>query len=205
MKVIGLTGGIASGKSAVARMFAECGAQVESADVDARAVLEPGGDALTGVLQAFPDTANADGTINRSALAARIFADPDARKLLNSLTHPAIRKRMRAAIDTARADTSNSVLIYEVPLLFEGGLETWFDATVATLVAPEVQAERLQERERSAGRPPLTPEQLEDRLVAQMPNEEKARRATYVVRTDIPMAETQARVEELYRELTATP
>jgi dephospho-CoA kinase len=203
MKLIGLTGGIASGKSAVARMFAELGARVESADADARAVLEPGGAALPGVRAAFPEALNPDGTINRPALASRVFADDEARKLLNSLTHPHIRQRMRAAMDTARAAPGSGLLVYEVPLLFEGGLETWFDATVATLVDPAVQAGRLQERERAAGRPPLTPDQLADRLSAQLPNDEKARRADYVIRTDVPIEETRARVAELWRELTA--
>lgn len=205
MQILGLTGGIASGKSTVARMFAELGATVLSADLDARAVLEPASPTLTAVLNAFPEVRNTDGTVNRAALAARIFSDTDARKQLESLMHPAIFARMKEATDRARSSPTPGVMIYEVPLLFESRRESLFDGIVAVLANPAVQAERLQERERKAGRPPLTEEQITERLAAQMPPEEKARRADYVIHTDIPLEQTREQVIALWNRVSSPP
>jgi dephospho-CoA kinase len=198
VKIIGLTGGIASGKSTVAKMLAALGATVLSADEDARAVLAPDAPLLAAVFAAFPEVRRADGTLDRAALAARIFADPDAREHLESLTHPAIIARMRGAVAAARADSRPGILVYETPLLYEADLESLFDAVVVVYCPPEVQAERLQAREAAAGRPPLTPEQIADRLAAQLSAEEKARRADYVVRSDVSVEETRAQVERLW-------
>jgi dephospho-CoA kinase len=206
VKVVGLTGGIASGKSTVARMFKERGAITASADEDARTVLVPPSLTLDAVFTAFPDVretvSGEPDRVNRARLAAIIFADKEARIRLNSIMHPAIRVRMRQAIDTARANPQPGLLVYEVPLLFEGNLETWFDATITVLANPTLQAERLQERERIAGRPALTAHQLAERLQAQMPPEEKARRATYVIHTDTSLEETKRQVEAVWEALS---
>ncbi|GAB4462802.1 MAG: dephospho-CoA kinase [Armatimonadaceae bacterium] len=198
MKVFAITGGIGTGKSAVARMFATHGAQIASADEDARAVLEPGSPTLAAVQKAFPEAFSSEGTLQRATLGGIIFQNPEARQTLNALMHPAIRQRMRMVIDAARHTEGPGVLLYEVPLLYEGGLETWFDGVIVAYAPPEVQADRLQERERTAGRPLLTPQQLQDRLQSQMPVEEKARRADYVIRTDSPFTETEAQVRALW-------
>jgi dephospho-CoA kinase len=205
MRIIGLTGGIASGKSAVAAMFAARGAQVLSADEDARAVLAPDSPLLTAVFTAFPDTRRADNTLDRAALAARIFADPSDRERLEALTHPAIIARMQAAIAGARAAETPGVLVYETPLLYEADLESLFDAVVVVYCPPDVQAARLQAREAAADRPPLTPEQIADRLAAQLSADEKARRADYIIRSDVPMEKTRAEVERLWALWTAKP
>jgi dephospho-CoA kinase len=202
MKVVAVTGGIAGGKSTVIRMLGELGATIHSADEDARAVLAPGSPTLAAVLEAFPEARAADGTIDRAALGARIFGDAEARTRLNALMHPAIRVRMREAIDAARASTIPGVLAYEVPLLYEGGLETWFDWVIAVLASPAHQAQRLQAREAAAGRMPLTPEAIAERLSAQMPPEEKARRADFVVRTDVPLEETRAQAARVWEALS---
>jgi dephospho-CoA kinase len=203
MRIIGLTGGIASGKSTVARLFAAHGAQVFSADEDARAVLAPGSPTLTQVLATFPDCRNPEGTLNRSCLAARIFADPVARQQLEAIMHPAIFERMQEAIQKART-AGPGVLLYEVPLLYEKQREGQFEAIVATLSSPTVQAERLQQREIAAGRPPLTEEAIAERFAAQFPSEEKARRADYVIRTDVPLEDTEHAVTTLWKHLTAS-
>lgn len=199
MHVWAITGAIACGKSTVARLFAQLGAQVRSADDDARAVLEESAvrDAVRG---AFPDAFDDDGALDRAALGRRIFADPEARRTLNALTHPAIRRRMRAAIDAARADTRPGLLLYEVPLLYEGALEGWFDGVIAVAASPDAQAERLQAREAAAGRPPLTADAIAARLSAQISADEKARRADVVVRTDTELEQTRAQVARLWRE-----
>lgn len=201
MKTVAITGGIAGGKSAVSAMFADLGAEVHSADEDARAVLAPGSPTLSAVLNAFPTAKTPDGRLDRAALAAVIFADLEARIRLNSLMHPAIRARMRAAIDAAKASERPGALVYEVPLLYEGGLETWFDVVIAVLASSKRQAERLQEREAKAGRIPLTDPEIAERLSAQLPPEEKARRADYVIRTDVSMEETRHEVARVFHLL----
>lgn len=190
MQVWAITGGIACGKSAVAALFAACGAQVGSADADARAVLaEP--EVVAALAAAFPEAVSVEGGVDRTALGASIFADAAARANLNGIMHPAIRRRMRAAIDAARANPAQGLLLYEVPLLYEGGLETWFDGVIVVAASAAVQRERL------SVRAPLTDAELDQRLAAQMPVDEKVRRADLVVRTDVPMAQTRAEVERL--------
>ena len=189
---MGVTGGIATGKSTVTRLLAGRGAATCSADEDARAVLEPGSATLADVFAAFPSVRAGDGTLDRSRLAAEIFADTDARKQLETLTHPAIIARMQAAINAVRA--AGGLLVYETPLLYEAGLGGLFDVVVAVVAAGNTQAERLQEREARAGRPPLTDAAIAARLAAQLPAEEKARRADYVIHTDGTLAETVAQV-----------
>ncbi len=201
--VLGITGGIACGKSTVTRMLAERGAQTASADEDARAVVAPDSPTLPAVREAFPEAFSADGALDRAALGRRVFSDPAARERLEAITHPAIIARMRAVIDAARRDPAPGVLAYEVPLLYEAGLESLFDAVLAVVCSPEVQAARLQAREAAAGRPPLTPEAMAGRLAAQMPVTEKARRADFVVRTDGSLEETQAQVAAVWGRLVA--
>jgi dephospho-CoA kinase len=203
MKVVGVTGGIAAGKSTVTRMLAEMGAETRSADEDARAVLADGSPTLSNVLSAFPEARRIDGTLDRAALAARIFDDPRARARLEEITHPAIIARMEAAIRTARENDAPGLFAYETPLLYEAGLADLFDAVIAVTATPELQAERLKAREVAAGRPPLAPEAVAARLAAQMSPEEKARRADFVVRTDVPLEETREQVRLLVAALIA--
>jgi len=203
MKIIGLTGGIASGKSTVTRMFAALGAQIASADTDARAVLEDPA-LLAQVFALFPETRTPENTLHRAALGQRIFADPAARARLEAILHPAIFARMQATIAAARPDTSTPALIYEVPLLYEKNRETLFDTIIAVLSTPAKQAERLQEREAAANRPALTPEQITERLHAQLPPEEKAKRANHVIRTDTTLEQTKEQVEQVWQTLTGT-
>jgi dephospho-CoA kinase len=204
MCIVGVTGGIASGKTTVTGMFAALGAVMRSADADARAVLADGSPVLVEVLRAFPGARNEAGGVDRAALAARIFADARARTRLEAIMHPAIIGRMREAIAAARATDTAGVLVYETPLLFEAGLEDLFDVVVAVFAPGEVQAERLQARERGAGRPPLSDDEITRRLQAQLSSEEKARRADYVIRTDVPLSDTEAEVGRVWAELTST-
>lgn len=199
MKILGITGGIACGKSFVTRLLAEWGARTASADEDARAVVLPGSPTLEAVFVAFPETRSATGALDRAVLAARIFNDADSRARLESILHPAIFVHMQTAIEQARGAGDAPLFAYEVPLLFEKDRASMFDATLAVVCSPERQAERLQERERSAGRPALSLEQIAARLSAQLPNEEKARRADFVVRTDGTLAETEAQLRSVWR------
>jgi dephospho-CoA kinase len=187
MQTWAITGGIACGKSTVSKLFAECGATLASADEDARAVLAEGEPTRAAVWEAF-------GTIDRAELAAKIFGDAEARKRLNAIMHPAIRQRMRTVIDTAQADSTAGLLLYEVPLLFEGGLEVWFQGVVAVAASPQTQLTRLKARG-------LSEAAAQQRLAAQLDPEEKVRRADFVVRTDITLAETKLSVQAIYQAI----
>ena len=202
--IIGLTGGIACGKSTVAQMLADLGAETASADGDARTVLEPGSPTLADVRAAFPEAFGRGDTLLRAELARRVFGDADARARLEALMHPVIIARMKTVIAEFRAK-SDGVLVYETPLLFEAHLEFLFDTIVAVVAAPDVQAKRLQEREQKAGRPALTNEEIALRLSAQIPVEEKARRADSVIRTDVSLVQTRAEAAALWNRLPLPP
>lgn len=201
MKIIGITGGIASGKSTVTKMFEKLGATVLSADLDARAVLAPNTLALASVFTLFPETRKTDGTLDRSALAQRIFTSSEDKSRLEAITHPAIIARMENAIYTARGSGNDGLLFYEVPLLYERNLAYLFDAVVAVLATPALQAERLQARESAAGRRPLSEQEVTNRLASQMPPEAKAARAFSVVRTDTTLDAAEKQVREIWTKL----
>ncbi len=187
MQIWAITGGIACGKSTVSQLFAEYGAKIASADDDARAVLAEGEPTRRAVLEAF-------GTVERAELAARIFGDSEARSRLNALMHPAIRQRMRAMIAAAQADPTSGLLLYEVPLLYEGGLETWFQGVIVVAADRQTQRERLRARG-------LSEESTQQRLDSQLDPEEKVRRADFVVRTDTAFEQTKTAVAEVYRQI----
>jgi len=143
MYLIGLTGGIASGKSLVSTRLAELGATIVDADVLAREVVEPGTDGLAQIARHFgPEVLLADGTLNRQALGAIIFADPEQREKLNSITHPAVWRRARELFDQAAAD---EVVVYDVPLLVEGakGRQLDFDLIAVVDASAETRLQRL--------------------------------------------------------------
>jgi len=143
MYLIGLTGGIASGKSLVSTRLAELGATIVDADVLAREVVEPGTDGLAQIARHFgPEVLLADGTLDRPALGAIIFADPEQREKLNSITHPAVWRRARELFDQAAAD---EVVVYDVPLLVEGakGRQLDFDLIAVVDASAETRLQRL--------------------------------------------------------------
>ena len=141
---VGLTGGIASGKTAVSDALGERGAVVIDADVLARQVVEPGTPGLAAVVERFgADVLADDGRLNREALGLVVFADPAARRDLEAIVHPAVRARAAALESAAPTD---SVVVHVIPLLVETGQEADYDVVVVVDVAPERQLERLQRR-----------------------------------------------------------
>ena len=143
MYLIGLTGGIASGKSLVSTRLAELGAVIVDADVLAREVVEPGTDGLAQIVEHFgPAVITPDGSLDRPALGAIIFSDPDQREKLNAITHPAVWKRARELFDQAAVD---DVVVYDVPLLVEGarGRQLDFDLIVVVNASTETRIHRL--------------------------------------------------------------
>ena len=197
MFILGITGGIASGKSTVTRMFHELGAKVVDADAIARTLLLPGKPVAEAVIRAFPDCVDAaDGAvIDRRALGSRIFQDAGARRLLESLTHPPIIADLSDRIRTYRDDPAFGLVVAEIPLLFEANLEALVDRILVVSCSETVQAERLMAR--------LSVDAAEARrqIGSQLPLADKAARADYVVTTDGSLADTERQVIDLARHL----
>jgi len=175
MRVIGLTGGIASGKSTLAAELAAGGVPVVDADALARQVVAPGSPALREIAAAFgAEVIRADGALDRARLAGRVFRDPEARRRLEAITHPAVRAATTAELRLLAA-AGHPLALYDVPLLYEVGLETTLDAVIVAWVPRAVQLDRLRARDG------LALDEAEARLAAQLPLDEKAARADVVV------------------------
>lgn len=177
-KVIGVTGGIATGKSTVTRMFAELGAETISADEFARLVLAKDGPAYRQTIEHFGEgITTPDGEIDRAALGAIVFSDPQALAALNDITHPHIISAMQDRIDRFRQHppAPDAVMAAEIPLLIECELEGVVDEVVVVAAEPETQQCRL------TSRSGLTAEEARRRIAAQMPIEHKIERADRVI------------------------
>ncbi len=177
MKLIGLTGGIGSGKTTVANVLARHGGAIVDADVAAREVVSPGMPALAEILEAFgPEVITPEGTLDRPALAAIVFKDEAARRRLNAIVHPRVRERMFQQLEALRAQTQPprfAVLV--VPLLFESGHDWGVDTIWLVAVPEDVQLSRLMRRDG------LGAEEAMARIRAQMPLSEKLRLADRVI------------------------
>ncbi|HXP59935.1 MAG TPA: dephospho-CoA kinase [Dongiaceae bacterium] len=177
MKIFGLTGGLGMGKSAAAQLLGARGVAVLDTDDLARRVVEPGQPAFEEVLQVFgPEFVAPDGRLRRSELARRVFADPAARKQLEAILHPPIRVLWQAQAALWRNESRPQGVIV-IPLLFETGAEAEFDATLCVACSAATQRRRLLARG-------WTLAEIEQRLSAQWPIEEKMGRADYVVWTE---------------------
>ena len=197
MHILGITGGIATGKSTVTQMLADLGAPTVSADAVARALLAPGTPTTAAVLAAFPACADpADPQkINRRALAQIIFADADARRQLEALTHPPIIQALRAQIAEWRASGTARAAAAEIPLLFEVGSEHDLDKIVVAVCAESVQVARLCARDGISG------DEARRQIAAQWPLSEKIARADYVITTDVDLDDTRRQVSALWESL----
>ncbi|VEJ58941.1 dephospho-CoA kinase [Arachnia propionica] len=191
---IGLTGGIASGKSTVARKLEQLGAVTIDADVLARDVVALGTEGLQAVVARFGDSVlAADGSLDRSALARVIFADPQARADLNAIIHPLVRER---AAELEAAAPAGAVVVHVIPLLVETGQQDRFDAVVVVDTTVEEQLRRLTRRDG------LTQTEAEQRVAAQASREERLGAATHVIDSSGPVRETMRQVGELWRSLS---
>ena len=185
--ILGLTGSIGMGKSTVAQMFRDLGVPVFDADATVHVLQGPNGALLPAIEAAFPGTTGPNG-IDRPALRERIFNDPSARRLLESIVHPAVaveRQRFLAAHATA------PLVVLDVPLLFETGGESRCDSVAVVSAAPEVQ------RARVLARPGMTESAFAAILATQMPDAEKLARAQHVIHSDTTLAATRAQVAAL--------
>lgn len=197
MCVVGITGSVATGKSLVAEAFRRRGARILSADALARQVTSPGSPALRQIADEFGEQViRPDGTLDRAAVAARVFRDTQARQRLEAIVHPPVLKQIRTEIEAHRnLRGDDEVLIVEVPLLFEVGIADWFDRIIV------VAATREQQIARAMARDGLTAEEVEHRVAAQMPIEEKIAAADVVIWNTGTPEDLEREVEKLWSEI----
>lgn len=194
MRVVGLTGGIGSGKSTVSAMFRELGAEVIDADQLAREVVEPGTPALEEIGRRFPGVVDAQGRLDRAALGARVFADEGERRALEAIVHPRIRAEMTRRTE-ALARAGQKVVLYDAALLIENGLHRGMDGVVL------VSAPEAAQRARLAARDGLDDAAISARLAAQLPLADKRAHATWVVDNGGSLEETRAQVRRIWEEI----
>ena len=195
---VGLTGSIAVGKSFVSGVLTELGCRVLDADDTAREVVEPGSPALREVVARFgSDVLKSDGTLDRPALGALVFADSSKRARLNSILHPYINAQQDERLRKWEAVDPDGVAIVDAALMIESGGYKRFDKLIVAHCRADVQLERLMTRDK------LNHVEAEARIAAQMPQEEKRKFADYLIDTSDGFDETRRRTTEVYGELCA--
>lgn len=193
MKIIGLTGSIAMGKSVAAKMFRRLGLPVRDSDATIHRLLAKGGAGVAPVAKLFPD-AIVEGAVDRQKLGAKVFADPAALAHLEAILHPLARQDMKAFLDRHRRQRTKRVVL-DVPLLYETEIDAICDLVVVVSASPAIQ------RQRALSRPGMTDEKLAGILARQMPDSEKRRRADIVAITALGYLPT---LRALKRAIRAT-
>ncbi len=191
-KTLGLTGSIGMGKSTVAAMFVEVGVPLFDADAEVHRLQGPGGELVDKVEALFPGTTGPDG-VDRAKLSPIILGDAEKMRQLEQLIHPVVGQN-RAKFLSENADAP--LVLFDIPLLFEGGGERMLDATIVVSAPADIQ------RDRVLARPNMTPEKFEQILARQMPDAEKRERADFIIATGVPLSETNAQVDALVTCLT---
>jgi len=190
MTLLGLTGGVGMGKSACAQFLRARAIPVVDTDDLARTVVEPGHPALTEIQRLFgPEIIATDGRLRRDLLARRVFADPDSRHQLEAILHPRIRALWQAQVEQWRNQHQPKAAV-AIPLLFETGAESQFDAVICVACSPTTQMERLKARGWST-------EQIDQRIRAQLPTEEKIARSNYLIWTEGPLEIHAAQLDRI--------
>jgi dephospho-CoA kinase len=198
VKLVGLTGGIASGKSTVAEILKRQGAAIINADVLAREVVEPGRQAWTEIVNTFGTAVlQPDRALDRQKLRAIIFDDPDARKKLESIIHPQVRALAEQRI-REHAAAGYAVIVYEVPLLFEGNLQEWLRPVILVACDVDTQRNRLQSRDN------LSAAQARKHIDAQMSLEAKRRLADYVIENNGSLEDLKRQVQAVLEKIKTT-
>jgi dephospho-CoA kinase len=193
MLLVGLTGGIASGKSVVAARLGELGAVVIDADAIAREVVEPGTPALARIAAEFgPAVIAADGSLDRPALGAIVFGDPAKLAILNGITHPAVRELSHRRFDEAGDADPEAVVVYDVPLLTEARGKDEFDTVVVVSAPEETRIERM------IAHRGMTREDAQRRIRAQVPEEQRLALADHVIESGGTLDETLAQADALW-------
>ena len=198
MILVGLTGGIATGKSTVAGMFKRCGAVVIDADRLAREAVQPGKPAWREIVKAFGKTIlNPDRTVNRPALGTTVFGHPAKLRRLEHMIHPRVAREQRRLTQQAAKKDPRAVVIYDVPLLFEAGIDARVDTIIVVTADRETQIARLKKRNR------LSRAEALRRIKSQMPLADKRRRADYTLSGTCPLPQLKKQVRSLYQSLRA--
>ncbi len=196
MILVGLTGGVATGKSTVARLFRDCGAAVIDADVLARAVVEPGKPAWRAIVRTYgKDVLLEDGTINRQALGRLVFRDPAKRRTLNAIIHPRVAREQARRTRVLAERQPAGVILYDVPLLFEASIDNRVDRIIVVTADRETQIARLRERNG------LSRSEAVRRIRSQLPLSRKIARADYVIDGTRPLGEIREQVRRIYGAL----
>ena len=198
MKLVGLTGGIASGKSTVAAILRRLGASIVNADELSREVVQPGQDAWNEITKTFgSEILQEDMTLDRKKLRKIVFDNPEARKKLEAIIHPRVRALAQKRIGELAASGS-SVIVYEVPLLFEAQIHLWLRPVILVACDIETQKKRLLERDH------LTELEAQQHLDAQMSLAEKRKLADYVIENDTTLEELEQQVRAVLQKIQAT-
>jgi len=196
MVILGLTGGIGSGKSSVAEMFKDEGAYVIDFDYFARVVVEPDTPAWRDIVDYFgQEILSPDRTLNRSKLAEIVFSDAQSRKALEGFTHPRIFEKRDTLLKDIKTKDPKAIVIVDVPLLFELSLNKNFGKIILVYVSRDVQIERAIQRG------VLTKEEVEKRLKAQIPIDEKTLLSDYIINNEGSLKNTRDQVRKVIREL----
>lgn len=197
--MVGLTGGIASGKSTVSQMFKEKGFVIIDADIASRKVVEPDQPAYREIVQVFGKSILLPNQwLDRAKLGSIIFSDEAKRQALNSIVHPAVRKQMESWKNEALT-AGKQTIIHDIPLLFENKLTHLVEKTVVVFVEEQVQLARLMERNK------LSETEAKARISSQMPLSEKAKLADAVIDNNGKIAETQSQIEKLIKKWDLHP
>ncbi|HWP84160.1 MAG TPA: dephospho-CoA kinase [Terriglobia bacterium] len=194
----GLTGGIGSGKSTAAAFFASLGAVTINSDEIGREMMKPGTVVYDRIVSAFgPDVVDASGQLDRHKLAEIVFQDLDKLKHLNAIVHAPVLREIDRQMQIQRAKNPQAVVIVESAVLFEAAQERRFDKMIVAWCRPEQQVERY------VARSGLSEEDVRRRMAAQMPGDEKKRRADFVIDTSVSLQETERQVREVFAQLQA--
>ena len=197
LKLVGLTGGIGSGKSTVGRLVAARGVPLIDADQLAREVVAPGEPALADIAAEWPEVMNPGGHLDRKRLARLIFGDPAARRRLEAITHPRISERLEQEVEILAA-AGQRLVFYEASLLVESKRHERFDALVVVIASQEQQVARTMARDGS------TREEVLAKIAAQLPLAEKCQVATHVIDNSGTLEKTERQVDSLLAELDPT-
>ena len=198
MKLIGLTGGIASGKSTVAKILQRLGAAIVDADALSREVVEPGHDGWNEIVATFgTQVLQADQSLDRQKLRTIIFNNPDARRQLEAIVHPRVRALAEQRI-REHGEAGYAVVVYEVPLLFEGSLQQWLRPVILVACDVNIQRQRLQQRDG------LDATTAQKHIDAQMSLEDKRKIADYIVENDGNLADLESQVRAVLAKIQAT-
>ncbi|KJS20076.1 MAG: dephospho-CoA kinase [Clostridiaceae bacterium BRH_c20a] len=199
MLVIGLTGGIASGKSIISDSLRKMGAVIIDADILSRQVVEPGEEAWRKIWRYFGSQAfNEDRTINRKKLADIIFSDPEKRRILNEIVHPEVLNKTQLLIAQYKKEGLAPLIVVDAPLLIEAGMYKMVDEVWVIAVAEELQVRRVMARDN------ISLEAALKRLESQMPMEEKLKYAQRVIDNNQDLAHTINQIKEIWREVLKT-